>query len=164
MSEGRIIKGRQKCWFLFQFFQVDKASTALYKSQQSCALKQGSDLPKFLNAWQEHLSNMDEQPSVQEFHLLFVEQVRRYRPMAEVWNFLDQGMFANNVHDPPSYDDYLRLCCEYIDRQAKQSAKDLLLGRSGQATPVTPTVAPTAPVPRKVATAGAFSSCNSAIT
>ena len=82
MSEGRIIKGRQMLWLLFQHFQVDKTSLALYKSQQLRNLRLGSGLPEFLNAWQEHLSSMDERPSPQEIHLLFVEQVRRYRPMS----------------------------------------------------------------------------------
>ena len=67
MSEGKIIKGRQMFWLLFQNFQVDKTSLALYKSQQLRNLRLGSDLPKFLNAWQEHLSSMEENQVFRKF-------------------------------------------------------------------------------------------------
>ena len=49
--------------------------------------------------------------------------------MAETWRWLDNQMLPNIVY-PPTYDDYHRLCWEYLDREARRKAKDALLGRS----------------------------------
>ena len=65
--------------------------------------------------------------------------------MSETWSFFDQGILGNKVSNPPTYDDYLMLCWEFIDRQAKAHSKDLLLGRSNTATPVTAAHKPNAP-------------------
>ena len=54
-------------WLLFQNFQVDRTSLALYKSQQLRNLRLGSDLPKFLNVWQEHLNSMEENQVLKKF-------------------------------------------------------------------------------------------------
>ena len=51
--------------------------------------------------------------------------------MAEAWNFLEQGVL--HVQNPPTYDDHKWLCWEFIDRQARQTAEDMLMGRSGHA-------------------------------
>ena len=69
--------------------------------------------------------------------LLFCEQVRKYKPMAETWNYVDQGMMPG-VSCTPSYEECLGLCWKFLDRQAKQSARDALMGRSSHATPVRP--------------------------
>ena len=82
MAEGRILKGRQILWLIFQNYQVDKGSIELYKSQQLRQLKLGNNLPSVLNQWTEHLANMEVQPSENEKHLLFVEQVREFKPLA----------------------------------------------------------------------------------
>ena len=108
MTQGRMVKGRQMLWLLFQNYQVDKASIALYKSKQLRELKLGNNLPSFLNQWQELLSDMEEKPSPSELHLLFVEQVRRHKPMAETWNWLGQGILK--IEYPPTYETYLGLC------------------------------------------------------
>ena len=106
---------------------------------------------------------MEEQPSTSEVFQLFVEQVRDFKPMRETWSFLDQGILRN-VSDPPTYDDYLRLCWEFVGRQAQEQARDALIGRSKRATPAvdnkgTPS-APSSPTKaeRKAAAAGATSS------
>ena len=55
--------------------------------------------------------------------------MRKFKPMAETWRWLDNQMLPNIVY-PPTYDVYHRLCWEYLDREARQRAKDALLGRS----------------------------------
>ena len=42
-AEGRIMKGRQMLWLIFQNYQVDKGSIELYKSQQLRQLKLGNN-------------------------------------------------------------------------------------------------------------------------
>ena len=77
---------------------------------------------------------MEEQPSNSEIFHLFVDQVRDYKPMQQTWSFLDQGILTNVTY-PPTYNDYLRLCWDFVGREAKQQAKNALLGRSSKATP-----------------------------
>ncbi len=42
---------------------------------------------------------MDKPPSDAEIQLCFVTQVRKFKPMAQTWDYLDQGILRN-VEDP----------------------------------------------------------------
>jgi len=92
MELGRRVKGRRMLWLLFQNYQVDHATLALHKSKQLRELQLHKNLPAFLNAWQEHVASMEQPPSESELLLLFTDQVRNFKPMAETWKYLDQGM------------------------------------------------------------------------
>ena len=77
------------------------------------------------------------QPSEAEKYNIFTEEVRKFKPMAKTWEFLDLKMLPNITY-PPSYDDYHRLCWEFLDREACQKARDALLGRAQPANAVEP--------------------------
>ena len=164
LAEGRILKGRQMLWLIFQNNSVDTGSLNLFKSQQLRAIKLGNNLPAFLNKWTEHLSLMEEKPSTSEIFHLFVEQVREYKPMLQTWSLLDQGILTN-VEYPPTYETYLKLCWDHIGREAKQQAKNALLGRSNKVSAAAGGQSPPAPAAppsltkaeKKLAAAGAAS-------
>ena len=82
------------------------------------------------------LSQMAVQPSEAELYNIFTDEVRKYKPMSKVWEFMDLGMLPG-LNDPPTYGDYHRLCWEFLDREAKQRAKYALLGRSQPANQAT---------------------------
>ena len=44
------------------------------------------------------------------------------------------GMLDNQVQNPPTYACYLKLCWDFINRQARQQNRDQLLGRSNNVT------------------------------
>ena len=116
-------------WTLFQKYRVDDASRDLYQSKALREIRIGNNLERFLNQWAEMLSQMVVHPSEAELFNIFTEEVRKFKPMAETWRWLDNQMLPNIVY-PPTYDVYHRLCWEYLDRDARQKAKDALLGRS----------------------------------
>jgi len=95
LTQGRMVKGRQMLWLLFQCFQVDRAALALHKSQQLRNIKIGKNLPAFLNAWQEHIESMEVKPSDSEKMYLFLDQVKKFPPLAETWKYLDQGLLRD---------------------------------------------------------------------
>ena len=96
-------------WLVFQNYQVDSGTLHLYKSKQLREMRLGNNLAQFLNTWQEHVASMDPPPSKTELLLFFTEQVRRFRPLRETWNYMDQGMLPE-VTGTPTYEDYMRLC------------------------------------------------------
>ena len=97
---------------------------------------------------------MEVEPSESEMLLLSTEQVRNHKPMQETWKFLDQCMLPD-VAGIPTYRDYLNLCCKFVDREAKQTAKYALMGRSSKAAPVNPKPKAhgTAPAPNRTSVA-----------
>ena len=81
----------------------------------------------FLNTWSDKVASMNVVPSEMELYTLFVDQVRRYRPMADTWNLLDQQILPN-VSYPPTYQDYIG-CWKFVDREVKNKARDQINGR-----------------------------------
>ena len=57
--------------------------------------------------------------------------------MATTWEYVDQGMIPG-VSSTPSYEEVLNLCWSFLERQARNHAKDALMGRSSHVTPVKP--------------------------
>ena len=99
-------------WILFQKYRVDDASRDLYQSKALREIRIGNNLERFLNQWAEMLSQMVVHPSEAELFNIFTEEVRKFKPMAETWRWLDNQMIPNIVY-PPTYDVYHRLCWEY---------------------------------------------------
>ena len=146
LVEGKVVKGRQLLWILFQRYRVDDASRDLYQSKALREIRIGNNLERFLNSWAEMLGSMVVQPSEAEKYNIFTDEVRKFKPMAKTWEFLDLQMLPN-VSYPPTYDDYHKLCWQFLDREACQKARDALLGRSHQGNPAGDKGKPSKPGP-----------------
>ena len=132
LGEGRVVRGRQAVWIYLQKFLVDEASRNLHQGKQLRSLTLGSSL-HFPNTWSDQVASMSIVPSEMELYSLFVDQVRRYKPMAEVWSLLDQQILPN-VSYPPTYKDHLDLCWKFVDKEVKNKARNQITGRVNERT------------------------------
>ena len=55
--------------------------------------------------------------------------------MEETWSLLNNGVLQrmHGLHDPPTYEEYLFLCWDFINRQAREEAKNRITGKFDKA-------------------------------
>ena len=74
---------------------MDNASQDLYQSKALREIRIDTNLERVLNTWAEMLSQMEAQPAEAELINIFSEEVRKYKPMAETWKWLDNQILPN---------------------------------------------------------------------
>ena len=83
--EGKMIKGRQLLWYVYEYYKVSEEAGTLYDLQDLMAVTLVGDgkLSQFMQTWESILAGMKEEPAMSTQEILFLKQVRSSKELCE---------------------------------------------------------------------------------
>ncbi len=134
-STGRLMKGRQILWLLYQHFKISQAEGSLLEFQDLLNVKlQGDGLRTFLNDWDSVLLAMAQEPPVEILETLFRLQIQRYQPLRDQLAYYDR---LDHGHADRSYAFLISAARRHLEQRRRAETREALSrGGSAYALPV----------------------------